>query len=216
MTAPYPPPEWGHDRTHTMPQPAVQNPHAPPQHTYEPLPPPKRKRRRWTWVLLAVLGAIVIIIAVGLMTGSNAVTHPHYGQKAAGPAASSSAVMRTPAPAPTPPPPPVAAPKPPPPPPAPMLTAGQQNAIRAAKQYLNVMAFSRAGLINQLKFDGYTPEDATFAVDNIAPDWMMQATRSAKQYVATMPFSHAGLVKQLEFDGYTPEQAEAGTVGAGL
>ena len=46
------------------------------------------------------------------------------------------------------------------------MTAGQENAPRAAENYLSVMPSSRAGLIRQLSSDaadGYSVKDATFA-----------------------------------------------------
>ena len=46
-------------------------------------------------------------------------------------------------------------------------TAGQRNAVRAARDYLNLMSFSRQGLIEQLEFDGFTHEEAVYGVDSI-------------------------------------------------
>ena len=69
---------------------------------------------------------------------------------------------------------------PPAPPPAPELTAGQANALRAAENYLSLMPFSHAGLVNQLSSeygDQYSVEDATFAADNVGADWNEQAAR---------------------------------------
>ena len=62
-------------------------------------------------------------------------------------------------------------------------TMGQNNAIRQAKDYLNFTAFSRQGLIEQLEFEGYSTEDATFAVDHIEVDWMEQAAKAAQNYL---------------------------------
>jgi multidrug efflux pump subunit AcrA (membrane-fusion protein) len=60
------------------------------------------------------------------------------------------------------------APAPAPPPPAEDsgsdLTAGQENAIRSAVSYLEMSGFSRSGLIDQLKFEGYTQEQAEYGV----------------------------------------------------
>jgi hypothetical protein len=100
----------------------------------------------------------------------------------------------------------------------PLSPAGQENAVRSAKQYLSIQGFSRNGLINQLvSFDQYSTEDATAAVDSIPVNWNEQAARSAKQYLSIQGFSHAGLVNQLiQFDQYTPSQAEYGTTAAGV
>ena len=39
------------------------------------------------------------------------------------------------------------------------------QAVKAAKNYLNLTSFSRSGLIEQLLFEGYTEVEATFGVD---------------------------------------------------
>jgi hypothetical protein len=46
-------------------------------------------------------------------------------------------------------------------------TLSQQQAVRKAKDYLDYTAFSKKGLIDQLKYDGFSNEDATYAVDKI-------------------------------------------------
>jgi hypothetical protein len=107
-------------------------------------------------------------------------------------------------------------------PPAPKLTAGQSNALRSAKQYLNTMAFSKAGLIEQLSSSfgsGYSRADATYAVNHVGADWNEQAARAAKQYLQTMPFSRSALIQQLESSfgaKFTHAQAVYGVNAAGL
>jgi hypothetical protein len=100
----------------------------------------------------------------------------------------------------------------------PQVSVSQQNAQRSARQYLSVMGFSRDGLVNQLvQFDGYSTEDATWAVDNVTVDWNDQAAKSAQQYLDVMGFSRDGLVNQLvQFDKYTQAQAEYGASQVGL
>lgn len=41
------------------------------------------------------------------------------------------------------------------------ITSGQANAIGTAKEYLSYSAFSRSGVIGQLKYEGVTEEDAS-------------------------------------------------------
>ena len=68
-------------------------------------------------------------------------------------------------------------------------TAGQENARRAAESYLDTMAFSRQGLIEQLSSDagsGFSRADATYAVDAVSPDWNEQAAKAAQSYLDTM------------------------------
>jgi hypothetical protein len=88
----------------------------------------------------------------------------------------------------------------------PELTMGQKNAVRKAESYLELLAFSRSGLIEQLEYEGFSTEDATFAVDYIEVDWNEQAALKAKSYLDLMAFSADGLVEQLEYEGFTDGQ----------
>ena len=42
---------------------------------------------------------------------------------------------------------------------------GERMALTSAKNYLRGSAFSRKGLIEQLEFEGYTTEEATYGVE---------------------------------------------------
>ena len=96
------------------------------------------------------------------------------------------------------------------------ITPGQRNAVRAAKDYLAYTAFSRQGLIEQLEFEDYSTQDATFAVDYVAPDWNIQAAKAAQNYLDYTAFSRQGLIDQLMFEGYTSAQAQYGVDQTGL
>ncbi|MDZ7918406.1 MAG: Ltp family lipoprotein [Rhodococcus sp. (in: high G+C Gram-positive bacteria)] len=96
------------------------------------------------------------------------------------------------------------------------ITPGQRNAVRAAKDYLAYTAFSRQGLIEQLQFEDYSTQDATFAVDYVAPDWNLQAAKAAQNYLDYTAFSRQGLIDQLMFEGYTSAQAQYGVDQTGL
>ena len=100
--------------------------------------------------------------------------------------------------------------------PKPTLTVAQQNAIRAAKGYLDYDGFSRLGLIGQLKYEGYSKHDARLAVDSLHVDWNKQAVIVAKGYLDYDAFSHSGLLEQLEYDKFTPAQAAYGVRKVGL
>ena len=89
-------------------------------------------------------------------------------------------------------------------------TTGERMALSSAKNYLRTMGFSKKGLINQLEFEGYSTEEATYAVDNCGANWKEQAVRVAKNYLNTMSFSKQGLIEQLEFEGFTSEEASYG------
>lgn len=97
-------------------------------------------------------------------------------------------------------------------------TMSQTNAMISARRYLDVLAFSRDGLIRQLvQFDKFSEEDATYAADNIYENWNDQAYKCAKNYLNVLSFSHDGLVEQMvNFDLFTYEQAEYGVSKTGL
>lgn len=90
------------------------------------------------------------------------------------------------------------------------LSTERASALQMAHDYLKSSAFSRTGLIEQLEYEGFSKDDATYAVDNCGADWKAQAALMAKQYRKSSAFSHKGLVDQLEYEGFTPEQAEYG------
>jgi hypothetical protein len=95
-------------------------------------------------------------------------------------------------------------------------TVSQSNARESADSYLDVSAFSREGLIEQLEFEGFSNADATYAVDSLGVDWNEQAAKSAQQYLDVSSFSRSGLIDQLKFEGFTQEQAEYGVNAVGL
>ena len=72
------------------------------------------------------------------------------------------------------------------------------------------MAFSYSGLIEQLEYEGYSTEDATYAVDHCGADWNDEAAKKAEEYLNTMSFSRSGLIEQLEYEGFTHDQAVYG------
>lgn len=86
-------------------------------------------------------------------------------------------------------------------------TVSQQNALESAQSYLAYSNFSYEGLVDQLEYEGYTSEDATWAVDRCGADWNEQALGSAQDYLDFTAFSYSGLIEQLEFEGFTTEQA---------
>ena len=97
------------------------------------------------------------------------------------------------------------------------LFGPQANAVRSAKQYLDLTGFSRRGLIEQLSSGSrYNVGDATAAVDSLTVDWNEQAVRSAKQYLNLTGFSCSGLIQQLSAGSkYTETQARYGAEHAG-
>jgi hypothetical protein len=89
-------------------------------------------------------------------------------------------------------------------------SSGQENAREQAESYLSHTAFSRKGLIEQLKYEGYSTADATYAVDAVDVDWYEQAVLKARSYLDGQSFSRSGLQEQLEYEGFTSAQAAHG------
>lgn len=94
-------------------------------------------------------------------------------------------------------------------------TMGQKNALKKAKNYLDFSAFSYKGLVKQLEYEGFTNEEAVYAVDNCGADWNEQAAKKAKSYLDFSAFSKQGLIDQLEYEGFTYEQAVYGAEANG-
>ena len=89
-------------------------------------------------------------------------------------------------------------------------TLAQQNAVASAESYLRFSAFSRQGLIDQLVFEDYSREDATYAVDKVNPDWFEQAALKAESYLEFSSFSRQALIDQLLFEGFSQQEAVYG------
>ena len=94
-------------------------------------------------------------------------------------------------------------------------TLGQKNAVAKAKDYLDFMAFSRKGLIEQLEFEKFSHEEAVYGVDHCGADWFEQKNKKAESYLEYMSFSREGLIEQLEFEGFTHEEAVYGVESVG-
>lgn len=90
----------------------------------------------------------------------------------------------------------------------PTETTGQRNAVKAAKRYLPVGDFSRSKLIDQLKYEGFSAEDAEYGVDNCGANWNQEAVDSAAAYLKLFGFSSQRLTEQLQYDGFTQSQIE--------
>jgi hypothetical protein len=96
----------------------------------------------------------------------------------------------------------------------PDLTAGQENALQSAQDYVDLAGFSKAGLLDQLTSsagEGYPRADATYAVNHVDADWNAEAVEAAQDYLDISSFSKEGLIDQLSSsagDKFTPAQAQ--------
>lgn len=174
---------------------------------YPPAPPAPAKRRHPVLITLGVLVAGIIgLSAIGAAMSGGGTTG---GAGVSGAAASTAPAGKT-----------AASPR----------TQGQaqggsvsqQNALRAAQNYIAMKGFSRKGLIQQLSAkagDGYPVADATWAVDHLGANWNEQAVRAGKDYLSMQGFSRAGLIQQLSSpygDQFTRAQAAYAASQLGL
>ena len=176
---------------------------------YGPPQPPPRKRHRVRNAILAIAGAIVLIIIIASVASSG------KDDTAAGSSPGGAASSQAPSPAAT-----TssrAAPA------AAQYTPEQQQAIEAAKQYLQMgRGFSRLGLIQQLDSssgNGFPRSVAKFAVTHIKVNWDQQAAEAAKGYMQQGGFSYNSMVQQLHSpygNDFTYRQAVYGAKAVGL
>ena len=88
------------------------------------------------------------------------------------------------------------------------------NAKKRAESYLKSGHFSYDGLYQQLTSEygeGFPPDAAQYAMDNIEVDWNEEAVEAAESYLSWSAMSRADLLQQLTSEygeGFTPEQAE--------
>lgn len=94
-------------------------------------------------------------------------------------------------------------------------TSNEVHALERAKEYLEIISFSRKGLIEQLEYDGFTEQEATYGVDNCEANWNEQAKKTAKMYVEMMQLPKENLIQQLKYEGFTNEQIEYAILAIG-
>ena len=91
--------------------------------------------------------------------------------------------------------------------PASNVSAGESNALKSAKSYLDMGGFSKESLKGQLEYEGYDANQIQYALDNCGADWKKQALMSAKSYLGSnMGFSKLGLMEQLEYEEFTSDE----------
>lgn len=91
--------------------------------------------------------------------------------------------------------------------PASNVSAGESNALKSAKSYLDMGGFSKESLKGQLEYEGYDANQIQYALDNCGADWKEQALESAKSYLSDdIGFSKLGLMDQLEYEEFTSDE----------
>lgn len=85
-------------------------------------------------------------------------------------------------------------------------------ALKKAQSYGRIFHMSKKGIYEQLtgNVEGFTPEAAQYAVDNLDMDYMENAYQKAKDYFEKMNMSKEGIYNQLtsSAEGFTPEEAQ--------
>ena len=91
---------------------------------------------------------------------------------------------------------------------------GHKQALKSAESYLEHSSFSKKGLFHQLTSEygeGFTEEEAQYAVDNVEVDWKEEAVESAESYLEYSSFSKNELLNQLTSEygeNFTEEEAQ--------
>lgn len=91
-------------------------------------------------------------------------------------------------------------------------TKEQENALKKAESYSKNLHMSKQGIYNQLtsSFEGFSAEDAQYAIDNIVADWNSNALEKAKSYQQNMNMSKNAIYNQLtsSVEGFTADEAQ--------
>jgi hypothetical protein len=91
--------------------------------------------------------------------------------------------------------------------PVPNETTSQKAARELATEYLTYAAFSVRGLTTQLQFEGFSEEDAAYAVFVLNVNWSDQAAKRAAVYVEREAVTRSELIELLVYDGFSLEEA---------
>lgn len=84
------------------------------------------------------------------------------------------------------------------------------EALTLAFQYLESSPFSKDMLVKQLEYEGFSTEDAVWAVDLCGADWDAEAVRMAEFYLDGGDIPRDELITYLENDGFPHDQAVYG------
>lgn len=93
-------------------------------------------------------------------------------------------------------------------------TKGELNALKKAESYSNNLYMSKKGIYKQLTSEygeGFSKEEAQYAIDNMTADWKANALEKAKSYQENLNMSKKAIYKQLisEYgEQFTNEEAQ--------
>lgn len=93
-------------------------------------------------------------------------------------------------------------------------TKGQLNALKKAESYSENLHMSKKGIYKQLTSEygeGFSKEEAQYAIDNMSADWNANALEKAKSYQENLNMSKKAIYKQLISqygEQFTKEEAQ--------
>lgn len=91
-------------------------------------------------------------------------------------------------------------------------TSEQTNALAKARSYSDNVHLSKQGIYKQLtsQFEGFSPADAQYAIDNLETDYNKNALEKAKNYQSNLHMSKNAIYHQLtsQFEGFTAAEAQ--------
>ena len=87
-------------------------------------------------------------------------------------------------------------------------TTALENAIESAEEYNKVLAYSKKGIIEKLKYEGFSEDIAECAVKSINANWKENCVRSAHSYLEIISYSKEELIHQLDYVGFTAEEID--------
>ncbi len=85
------------------------------------------------------------------------------------------------------------------------VTDGQAAALAAAKSWLEYINYGPTGLKNALMGNGYSEDEADYAVANCGADWTEQCNKKVENYVS-YGYTESTIRFFLEGEGFTEEQ----------
>ena len=82
----------------------------------------------------------------------------------------------------------------------------QEKVVAAAKSYIEYAPMSKEGMIEQLKYENFSQDDAEYAVNHANIKWDEQASRSAVVFIGYSNPTTNELKEQLQFEKFSDEE----------
>ncbi len=95
------------------------------------------------------------------------------------------------------------------------VSPGMQKALQEARQILSITAYSYQGLIDRLRREQFTDEEAKYGADSCGADWKEEAVKDAKNILSVSAYSYQGMIDRLGREQFTDEEAKYGADNCG-